>query len=82
MLGFALLSLQVLTELEYLNVGYNFLSKMPDLGLHSQAKLVTLILRYNQLDNIKGKTAVVGVRCCLGTGYLGIRLDREHEVVV
>ncbi|KAJ7346028.1 hypothetical protein JRQ81_001978 [Phrynocephalus forsythii] len=46
--------LTVLTELEYLNVGYNFLSKMPNLGLHSRAKLVTLILRYNQLDNING----------------------------
>ncbi|XP_044293983.1 serine/threonine-protein kinase 11-interacting protein [Varanus komodoensis] len=44
--------LTVLTELEYLNVAYNFLPKVPDLGLHSQAKLVTLILRYNQLDSI------------------------------
>uniref|UniRef100_A0A6J0TKY7 Serine/threonine-protein kinase 11-interacting protein n=1 Tax=Pogona vitticeps TaxID=103695 RepID=A0A6J0TKY7_9SAUR len=46
--------LTVLTELEYLNMGYNFLSKIPNLGLHSRAKLVTLILRYNQLDNING----------------------------
>ncbi|XP_062972901.1 serine/threonine-protein kinase 11-interacting protein [Elgaria multicarinata webbii] len=46
--------LTVLTELEYLNLAYNFLPKMPDLGLHSQAKLVTLILRYNQLDSING----------------------------
>lgn len=54
----ALFSLQVLTELEYLNVAYNLLPKMPELGLHSQAKLVTLILRYNQLDSINGKTVV------------------------
>ncbi|KAM6461212.1 serine/threonine-protein kinase 11-interacting protein isoform 1-T1 [Liasis olivaceus] len=46
--------LTVLTELEYLNVAYNFLSKVPELGLHSWAKLVTLILRYNHLDNIRG----------------------------
>ncbi|XP_042323994.1 serine/threonine-protein kinase 11-interacting protein isoform X2 [Sceloporus undulatus] len=46
--------LTVLTELEYLNVAYNFLTKMPELGLHSRAKLVTLILRYNQLDSING----------------------------
>ncbi|XP_066487598.1 serine/threonine-protein kinase 11-interacting protein [Tiliqua scincoides] len=46
--------LTVLMELEYLNMAYNFLSKVPDLGLHSQAKLVTLILRYNQLDSING----------------------------
>ncbi|XP_033015682.1 serine/threonine-protein kinase 11-interacting protein [Lacerta agilis] len=46
--------LTVLTELEYLNVAYNLLPKMPELGLHSQAKLVTLILRYNQLESING----------------------------
>ncbi|XP_053102711.1 serine/threonine-protein kinase 11-interacting protein isoform X2 [Hemicordylus capensis] len=46
--------LTVLTELEYLNVAYNSLPKMPDLGLHSQVKLMTLILRYNQLDSING----------------------------
>ncbi|KAJ6665574.1 hypothetical protein lerEdw1_003417 [Lerista edwardsae] len=46
--------LTVLMELEYLNLAYNLLPKVPDLGLHSQAKLVTLILRYNQLDSING----------------------------
>nr|XP_056707007.1 serine/threonine-protein kinase 11-interacting protein [Euleptes europaea] len=46
--------LTVLTELEYLNVAYNFLPKMPALGLLSRAKLVALILRYNQLDSING----------------------------
>ncbi|XP_077176951.1 serine/threonine-protein kinase 11-interacting protein isoform X2 [Paroedura picta] len=46
--------LTVLTELEYLNVAYNFLPRMPALGLHSRAKLVALILRYNQLDSING----------------------------
>ncbi|XP_063145036.1 serine/threonine-protein kinase 11-interacting protein isoform X2 [Candoia aspera] len=46
--------LTVLTELEYLNVAYNFLPKVPELGLHSRAKLVTFILRYNYLDNISG----------------------------
>ncbi|KAL8182977.1 UNVERIFIED_CONTAM: hypothetical protein K2H54_010421 [Gekko kuhli] len=46
--------LTVLTELEYLNVAYNFLPRTPALGLHSRAKLVALILRYNQLDSIDG----------------------------
>ncbi|XP_060118810.1 serine/threonine-protein kinase 11-interacting protein isoform X2 [Heteronotia binoei] len=46
--------LTVLTELEYLNVAYNFLPRIPALGLHSRAKLVALILRYNQLDSING----------------------------
>ena len=79
MLRFAVFSGQVLTELEYLNMGYNFLSKIPNLGLHSRAKLVTLILRYNQLDNINGKTVVEDI---LETEYLGIRLDWKHYVVV
>ncbi|XP_032073836.1 serine/threonine-protein kinase 11-interacting protein isoform X1 [Thamnophis elegans] len=46
--------LTVLMELEYLNVAYNFLPKVPELGLHSRAKLMSLILRYNHLANISG----------------------------
>ncbi|KAK9410411.1 STK11IP: Serine/threonine kinase 11 interacting protein [Crotalus adamanteus] len=46
--------LTVLMELEYLNVAYNFLPKVPELGLHSRVKLMTLILRYNHLANISG----------------------------
>ncbi|XP_077685752.1 serine/threonine-protein kinase 11-interacting protein isoform X2 [Eretmochelys imbricata] len=48
------LSLKTLTELEYLNLAYNFLPKVPNLGLYSQTKLVTLILRNNELDSING----------------------------
>ncbi|CAM2100760.1 serine/threonine-protein kinase 11-interacting protein isoform X1 [Caretta caretta] len=46
--------LTTLTELEYLNLAYNFLPKVPNLGLYSQTKLVTLILRNNELDSING----------------------------
>ncbi|XP_067393751.1 serine/threonine-protein kinase 11-interacting protein isoform X2 [Emydura macquarii macquarii] len=46
--------LMTLTELEYLNLAYNFLPKMPRLGLYSRTKLVTLILRSNELDSING----------------------------
>uniref|UniRef100_A0A8C4WP84 Serine/threonine-protein kinase 11-interacting protein n=1 Tax=Gopherus evgoodei TaxID=1825980 RepID=A0A8C4WP84_9SAUR len=46
--------LTTLTELEYLNLAYNFLPKLPDLGLCSRTKLVTLILRSNDLDSING----------------------------
>ncbi|XP_044834431.1 serine/threonine-protein kinase 11-interacting protein isoform X2 [Mauremys mutica] len=46
--------LQTLTELEYLNLAYNFLPKVPNLGLCSRTKLVTLILRSNELDSING----------------------------
>ncbi|XP_050825603.1 serine/threonine-protein kinase 11-interacting protein isoform X1 [Gopherus flavomarginatus] len=46
--------LTTLTELEYLNLAYNFLPKLPDLGLCSRTKLVTLILRSNELDSING----------------------------
>ncbi|XP_037767898.1 serine/threonine-protein kinase 11-interacting protein isoform X3 [Chelonia mydas] len=48
------LSLKTLTELEYLNLAYNFLPKVPNLGLYSRTKLVTLILRNNELDSING----------------------------
>lgn len=51
----SLLSEQTLTELEYLNLAYNFLSKVPNLGIFSQSKLVTLILRNNELDSINGE---------------------------
>nr|XP_032630379.1 serine/threonine-protein kinase 11-interacting protein isoform X2 [Chelonoidis abingdonii] len=46
--------LMTLTELEYLNLAYNFLPKVPNLGLCSRTKLVTLILRSNELDSING----------------------------
>ncbi|XP_074823050.1 serine/threonine-protein kinase 11-interacting protein isoform X3 [Natator depressus] len=46
--------LTTLTELEYLNLAYNFLPKVPYLGLYSRTKLVTLILRNNELDSING----------------------------
>lgn len=52
-------------ELEYLNVAYNFLPKVPELGLHSRAKLVSLILRYNHLANISGKDIVKGLKALI-----------------
>lgn len=65
-------------ELEYLNMAYNLLPKVPDLGLHSQAKLVTLILRYNQLDSINGEI-IVGLAAAQGYSgncfVLGLRRE-------
>ncbi|NXT01676.1 S11IP protein, partial [Jacana jacana] len=54
--------LTTLTELEYLNLAYNFLSKVPNLGIFSQSKLVTLILRNNELDSIKGVEQLVNLQ--------------------
>uniref|UniRef100_A0A8C8S9V1 Serine/threonine-protein kinase 11-interacting protein n=1 Tax=Pelusios castaneus TaxID=367368 RepID=A0A8C8S9V1_9SAUR len=51
--------LTTLTELEYLNLAYNFLPKMPSLGLYGQTKLLTLILRNNELDSINGVEQLV-----------------------
>ncbi|KAJ7405283.1 serine/threonine-protein kinase 11-interacting protein-like protein [Willisornis vidua] len=51
-----------LTELEYLNLAYNFLSKVPNLGIFSQSKLVTLILRNNELDSINGVEQLVNLQ--------------------
>ncbi|NXS32674.1 S11IP protein, partial [Pomatostomus ruficeps] len=50
------------TELEYLNLAYNFLSKVPNLGIFSRSKLVTLILRNNELDNINGVEQLVNLQ--------------------
>ncbi|XP_054236827.1 serine/threonine-protein kinase 11-interacting protein [Indicator indicator] len=54
--------LTTLAELEYLNLAYNFLSKVPNLGIFSQSKLVTLILRNNELDSINGVEQLVNLQ--------------------
>ncbi|NXQ53190.1 S11IP protein, partial [Anthoscopus minutus] len=54
--------LTTLTELEYLNLAYNFLSKVPNLGIYSRSKLVTLILRNNDLDSINGVEQLVNLQ--------------------
>ncbi|POI30722.1 hypothetical protein CIB84_005527 [Bambusicola thoracicus] len=51
-----------LSELEYLNLAYNFLSKVPNLGIFGQSKLVTLILRNNELDSINGVEQLVNLQ--------------------
>ncbi|OXB69240.1 hypothetical protein ASZ78_011360 [Callipepla squamata] len=51
-----------LSELEYLNLAYNFLSKVPNLGIFSRSKLVTLILRSNELDSINGVEQLVNLQ--------------------
>ncbi|XP_074857737.1 serine/threonine-protein kinase 11-interacting protein isoform X2 [Carettochelys insculpta] len=53
-------SLQLLNSLKVLDLSHNRVRDcehyltVPSLGFHSQAKLVTLILRNNELDNING----------------------------
>uniref|UniRef100_G1NFC8 Serine/threonine-protein kinase 11-interacting protein n=1 Tax=Meleagris gallopavo TaxID=9103 RepID=G1NFC8_MELGA len=54
--------LTTLSELEYLNLAYNFLSKVPNLGIFSRSKLVTLILRNNELDSINGVEQLVNLQ--------------------
>ncbi|NWU96705.1 S11IP protein, partial [Upupa epops] len=54
--------LATLTELEYLNLAYNFLSKVPNLGIFSRSKLVTLVLRNNELDSIHGVEQLVNLQ--------------------
>ncbi|XP_009994585.1 PREDICTED: serine/threonine-protein kinase 11-interacting protein [Chaetura pelagica] len=54
--------LTTLTELEYLNLAYNFLSKVPNLGIFSRSKLVTLILRNNELDSVNGVEQLVNLQ--------------------
>ncbi|XP_075770574.1 serine/threonine-protein kinase 11-interacting protein isoform X3 [Pelodiscus sinensis] len=54
--------LTTLTELEYLSLAYNFLPRVPELGLHSRATLVTLILRSNELESINGLEQLLNLR--------------------
>ncbi|NWW90705.1 S11IP protein, partial [Rhynochetos jubatus] len=54
--------LTTLTEIEYLNLAYNFLSKVPNLGLFSRSRLVTLILRNNELDSVNGVEQLVNLQ--------------------
>ncbi|KAM4560256.1 serine/threonine-protein kinase 11-interacting protein [Odontesthes bonariensis] len=46
--------LKPLSELERLNLGYNCLQRAPTLGQSARAKLLTLILRNNELETING----------------------------
>uniref|UniRef100_A0A8B9RNW1 Serine/threonine-protein kinase 11-interacting protein n=1 Tax=Astyanax mexicanus TaxID=7994 RepID=A0A8B9RNW1_ASTMX len=46
--------LKPLTELEHLNLAYNSLQRVPALGLNAKVKLVSLILRNNELESING----------------------------
>uniref|UniRef100_A0A665WJT9 LKB1 serine/threonine kinase interacting protein 1 N-terminal domain-containing protein n=1 Tax=Echeneis naucrates TaxID=173247 RepID=A0A665WJT9_ECHNA len=46
--------LKPLSELEHLNLGYNCLQRAPTLGMSARAKLLTLILRNNELETING----------------------------
>ncbi|KAM3857116.1 serine/threonine-protein kinase 11-interacting protein [Diretmus argenteus] len=46
--------LKPLSELEHLNLGYNCLQRAPTLGLSARAKVLTLILRNNELETING----------------------------
>uniref|UniRef100_A0AAR2KJ03 Serine/threonine-protein kinase 11-interacting protein n=1 Tax=Pygocentrus nattereri TaxID=42514 RepID=A0AAR2KJ03_PYGNA len=46
--------LKPLSELEHLNLAYNNLQRVPVLGLNARAKLITLVLRNNELETING----------------------------
>ncbi|XP_060775072.1 serine/threonine-protein kinase 11-interacting protein isoform X5 [Neoarius graeffei] len=46
--------LKPLCELEHLNLAYNNLQRAPELSLSARARLVTLVLRHNELESIDG----------------------------
>ncbi|XP_024144725.1 serine/threonine-protein kinase 11-interacting protein [Oryzias melastigma] len=46
--------LKPLSELEHLNLGYNCLQRAPTLGPSARSKLLTLVLRNNELETING----------------------------
>ncbi|KAM9828882.1 serine/threonine-protein kinase 11-interacting protein isoform 1-T1 [Syngnathus typhle] len=46
--------LKPLSELEHLNLGYNCLQRAPTLSISARVKLLTLVLRNNELETING----------------------------
>ncbi|TMS11698.1 Serine/threonine-protein kinase 11-interacting protein [Larimichthys crocea] len=58
-------SLEPLSELEHLNLGYNCLQRAPTLGLSARAKLLTLNLRNNELETINDQVSCICVHTFL-----------------
>ncbi|XP_077451200.1 serine/threonine-protein kinase 11-interacting protein [Stigmatopora argus] len=54
--------LMPLSELEHLNLGYNCLQRAPTLNLSARVKLLTLILRNNELETINGVEQLSSLR--------------------
>ena len=76
----ALLSfIQPLSELERLNLGYNCLQRAPTLGLSARSKLLTLILRNNELETING--ALHWHKLCFHSGLFFCR-SRQTALTV
>ncbi|XP_058259397.1 serine/threonine-protein kinase 11-interacting protein isoform X2 [Hemibagrus wyckioides] len=55
--------LKPLCELKHLNLAYNNLQRVPELGPNTRARLVTLVLRHNQLENINGVEHLSSLQC-------------------
>ncbi|XP_036401115.1 serine/threonine-protein kinase 11-interacting protein [Megalops cyprinoides] len=64
-----------LSDLQHLNLGYNFLQRVPLLGMSCRAKLVKLVLRNNELETING----VEHLCSLQHLDLAYNLLMEHS---
>ncbi|KAM6945407.1 serine/threonine-protein kinase 11-interacting protein [Aplochiton taeniatus] len=67
--------LMSLSELQHCNLGYNRLQKVPSLSLSSRTKLLSLVLRNNQLDTINGLEQL----CSLQHLDLSLNLLLEHS---
>ncbi|MCI4375103.1 hypothetical protein PGIGA_G00105390 [Pangasianodon gigas] len=55
--------LNPLCELEHLNLAYNNLRRAPEFGLNTRARLVTLVLRHNELESINGVEHLSSLQC-------------------
>ncbi|XP_026801367.2 serine/threonine-protein kinase 11-interacting protein [Pangasianodon hypophthalmus] len=55
--------LKPLYELEHLNLAYNNLRRAPEFGLNTRARLVTLVLRHNELESINGVEHLSSLQC-------------------
>ncbi|XP_078259379.1 serine/threonine-protein kinase 11-interacting protein isoform X2 [Rhinoraja longicauda] len=56
-------NLKLLSELEYVNLSYNVLEKVPVFNPCSRVQLTTLLLRNNELDDISGLEHLSHLKC-------------------
>ncbi|XP_060724495.1 serine/threonine-protein kinase 11-interacting protein isoform X2 [Tachysurus vachellii] len=66
--------LKPLCELKHLNLAYNNLQRAPELSLNARTRLVTLVLRHNQLESINGVEHLSSLQCL----DLAFNLLMEH----
>uniref|UniRef100_A0A8C8DB74 Serine/threonine-protein kinase 11-interacting protein n=1 Tax=Oryzias sinensis TaxID=183150 RepID=A0A8C8DB74_9TELE len=70
--------LKPLSELEHLNLGYNCLQRAPTLGPSARSRLLTLILRNNELETINGEGVSRAFKTSVSGNPRGETIEENH----